>query len=96
MQIRAAVPNDLAGLDEIDGTVVTSEYLHLDRAGEGIDLSWKIAERPLREKRTLPNRLGDERQFLEKQIVTGADEGIVLVAEHEDVPVALHWYVALD
>jgi GNAT superfamily N-acetyltransferase len=89
MQIRAAVPTDLPGLDEIDGTVVSSEYLHLDRTGEGLELSWKLAERPLREKRTLPNRLGDERQFLVKQIVTGADEGLVLVAEHEDVPVAL-------
>jgi GNAT superfamily N-acetyltransferase len=89
MQIRVAVPTDLPGLEEIDGTIVSSQYLHLDRAGEGFDLSWKLAERPLREKRTLPNRLGDERQFLVKQIATGRDEGIVLIAEHEDVPVAM-------
>jgi ribosomal protein S18 acetylase RimI-like enzyme len=89
MQIRPAVASDLPGLDEIDGTIVSSEYLHLDRTGEGTDVSWKLAERPLREKRTLPNRLGDERQFLVKQITTGADEGVVLVAEHDAVPVAL-------
>ena len=31
----------------------------------------------------------DDRQFLLKQIATGADEGLALVAEHDDVPVAL-------
>jgi GNAT superfamily N-acetyltransferase len=89
MWIRPATATDLPGLDEIDGTIVSSHYLHLDRAGEGVDLAWKLTERPLREKRTLPNRLGDERQFLVKQIATGRDEGIVLIADHEDVPVAL-------
>jgi GNAT superfamily N-acetyltransferase len=89
MQIRPATALDLSGLDEIDGTIVSSQYLHLDRTGEGVELSWKLAERPLREKRSLPNRLGDERQFLVKQIATGADEGIVLIADHVDVPVAL-------
>jgi len=89
MLIRAAAPTDLPGLDEIDGTLVSSQYLHLDRAGEGVELSWKLAERPLREKRTLSNRLGDERQFLVKQIASGRDEGIVLIADHQDVPVAM-------
>lgn len=89
MQIRPVTATDLSGLDEIDGTIVSSEYLHLDRTGEGTDVSWKLAERALREKRTLPNRLGDDRQFLVKQIATGADEGFVLVAEHEGAPVAL-------
>ena len=37
--------------------------------------SWKLAERPLRERRTLPNRLDDDRRFLLKQIATGVDEG---------------------
>ena len=89
MQIRALQPGDLDALDDIDGTVESSEYLHLDRAGEGFDVSWKLAERPLREKRHVPNRLDDERRFLLKQIATGADEGLVLVAEHDDLPVAL-------
>jgi GNAT superfamily N-acetyltransferase len=89
MQIRPAIPGDLPGLDEIDGTIVSSHYLHLDRAGDGIGIAWKLVERPLRKKRTLSNRLGDDRQFLVKQIATGADEGIVLVAEHDELPVAL-------
>jgi GNAT superfamily N-acetyltransferase len=89
MQIRPLVPADLPGLDEIDGTILSSNYLHLDRAGEGTDVSWRLAERPLREKRSIPNRLDDDRQFLVKQIATDADEGLVLVAEHDDVPVGL-------
>jgi GNAT superfamily N-acetyltransferase len=89
MQIRPVTPADLDGLYDIDGTIESSQYLHLDRTGEGFDLSWKLAERPLRERRTLPNRLDDERQFLLKQIATGIDEGIVLVAEHDGAPVGL-------
>jgi RimJ/RimL family protein N-acetyltransferase len=89
MQIRPVTPADIDGLYDIDGTIESSQYLHLDRAGEGLDVSWKLAERPLREKRTLPNRLDEDRRFLLKQIATGADEGIVLVAEHDDAPVAL-------
>ena len=89
MQIRPVQASDLDALYDIDGTVESSEYLHLDRTGEGFDVTWKLGERPLREKRHLPNRLDDERRFLLKQIATGADEGVVLVAEHNDVPVAL-------
>lgn len=89
MQIRPVIPADLDGLYDIDGTIESTQYLHLDRAGEGLDVSWKLAERPLREKRSFPNRLDDDRRFLLKQIATGADEGIVLVAEHDDVPVAM-------
>jgi ribosomal protein S18 acetylase RimI-like enzyme len=89
MRIRPVTTADLDGLFDIDGTIQSSEYLHLDRAGEGLAVTWKLDERPLREKRQLPNRLSDDQQFLLKQIATGADEGIVLVAEHDDVPVAL-------
>src|SRR5688500_7545292 len=89
MQIRPVTSADLVGLYDIDGTIESTQYLHLDRAGEGIDVAWKLIERPLREKRVLPNRLDDDRRFLLKQIVSGADEGIALMAEHDDVPVAL-------
>jgi GNAT superfamily N-acetyltransferase len=89
MQIRPVTPTDLVGLNEIDGTIQSSDYLHLDRAGEGLEVQWKLAERPLRERRTMPNRLGDDLQFLLKQVASGADEGVALMAEHEDVPVAL-------
>jgi GNAT superfamily N-acetyltransferase len=89
MQIRPLAAADLEGLYDIDGTIESSQYLHLDRTGEGLDVAWRLEERPLREKRTLPNRLDDDRRFMLKQIEAGADEGLVLVAEHNGVPVGL-------
>lgn len=89
MQIRPVQPRDLDGLNDIDGTIQSSQYLHLDRSGEGVGVTWALAERDLRERRHLPNRLSDERRFLLKQIATGADEGIAVVAEHDGAPVAL-------
>lgn len=89
MEIRPVRPVDLDGLYDIDGTIQSSKYLHLERAGEGVGVSWALVERDLRERRHLPNRLGDDRRFMLKQIAAGADEGIAIVAEHEGVPVAL-------
>jgi ribosomal protein S18 acetylase RimI-like enzyme len=89
MQIRPGIASDLDLLSDIDGTIESSRYLHLEQAGEGLAANWRLEDRPLRQKLIDPNRLGDEATFLLKQIVTGADEGLVLVAEHEDVPVAV-------
>jgi GNAT superfamily N-acetyltransferase len=89
MEIRPLAPGDLDALYDIDGTIASSQYLHLDRSGEALQITWKLEERQLREKRQLPNRLNDEQRFLLKQIATGADEGTALVAEHDGVPVAL-------
>ena len=89
MEIRPVRPADLDALTDIDGTVESSQYLHLDRSGEGFELAWKLTERPLRERRHDPNRLDDERRFLVKQVATGADEGTALMAEHDGAAVAL-------
>jgi len=91
MQIRPGTLVDVDTVCDIDGTIESSRYLHLEQtaAGEGLATSWSIEERPLRQKVIDPNRLNDEARFLLKQIVTGADEGMALVAEHEDAPVAL-------
>ena len=89
MEIRPVQPSDLDGLYDIDGTISSTQYLHVDRTGEGLEATWKLNERPLRERRTLPNRLTDQSRFLLKQIATGADEGVVLVAEHEGAAAAL-------
>lgn len=89
MQIRPIQPPDLDGLDDIDGTIKSSQYLHLERSGEGVGVTWTLAERDLRERRHLPNRLDDERRFLLKQIATGADEGIAALAEYDGAPVGL-------
>lgn len=89
MHIRPATPADLIHLTEIDGTVESLEYLHLERSGEGLSSSWALQPRPLRSKLIQPNPMDDERRFALKQIITGADEGVALVAEHEEMPVGL-------
>ena len=89
MRIRAMTAADLDRLDEIDGTVESSAYLHLERAGERLEVSWRLEERPLREKLIEPNRIDDDRRFAVKQIVTGVEEGIALLAEHNDAAVAM-------
>lgn len=91
MQIRPAEPRDLDLLTEIDGTIETSQYLHVERSspGQGLGASWRVEERPLRQPLVKSNPIDDERRFLVRQIVTGHDEGLALLAEHDDVPVAL-------
>ena len=89
MQIRPATPADLDAMREIDGTIESLRYLHLEQAGEGLARSWTLEERPLREKLIEANRLDDDAYFTAKQIVTGGNEGAVLVAEYDDRIVAL-------
>jgi len=90
MQIRLVKPPDLDLLREIDGTIESSQYLHVERSGEGLaGLSWKLHERPMRERLVRSNPLDDDRRFIARQVASGAEEGLALMAEHEDVPVAL-------
>src|SRR5436305_3650069 len=88
MQIRSALPADLDQLTDIDGTIASSNYLHVEKSGEGLAQNWKIDERVLREKLIQPNTVDDETRFSMKQIVGGIEEGLALVAEHEGVVVA--------
>jgi len=81
-------PADLDAVRDIDATSESSHYLHIDKSGEGLAVSWKMQVRPLREKRVHRHAMDDERAFLMKQIVTGMDEGIAQVAEHDGRPVA--------
>src|SRR3954462_6726792 len=89
MEIRPLTPADLTALREIDGTVESSEYLHLEQSGEGYSIGWRIEKRPLREKLIESNALGDDSEFVAKQIATGVDEGLALIAEHDGQPVGL-------
>ena len=89
MEIRPIQPEDLADLREIDATIESSQYLHLEQSGDGLNQSWKLENRPLREKLIASNPMDDEVSFVLKQIVTGADEGFTLLAEHGDRLVAL-------
>lgn len=79
---------DIEGVKDIDATCESSQYLHIDRSGDGLVVSWKLQLRPLREKRTHRHTLNDEQAFAMKQIATGMDDGIALVAEHDGRPVA--------
>jgi RimJ/RimL family protein N-acetyltransferase len=89
MEIRPVQSADVPGLSEIDGTVESSEYLHVERTAEGLSVTWKLTERPLREKRTQRNRLGGDTEFVLKQVAAGADDGLALLAEHEGQKVGL-------
>jgi GNAT superfamily N-acetyltransferase len=89
MEIRPVKPADLDDLAEIDGTIESASYLHLDKTGDGLAIGWKLTERPLRERRILPNRLDDDRLFAVKQVATGIEDGLALLAEHDGLKVAL-------
>ena len=83
MDIRAMTVQDLERLVDVDGTIESSQYLHLDRTGEGLAVAWKLEERQLRQKLIEPNAITDETQFVLKQLVLGAEEGLALAVEHE-------------
>src|SRR5436190_2254220 len=83
MELRAMTSDDLREFDEIDGTIEATHYLHVERTGQGMALTWKIEERALRQKTNEPGRLSDDLQFVAKQIAAGAEEGVAMVAEHD-------------
>lgn len=89
MEIRPATATDLDLLLEIDGTVESTQYLHLEQAGEGLKASWSLDPRPLRSKLIEPNALNEDLRFTVKQLITGADDGVVLVVQHDDQIVGL-------
>jgi RimJ/RimL family protein N-acetyltransferase len=89
MQIRPAIPADLDRLIEIDATIESSRYLHLEQSGEGLALSWRLEERPLREKLIDRNAVDDDHRFALRQVLGGIEEGIGLAAEHDDELVGL-------
>lgn len=94
MQIRPLTPADLDALDEIDATVDFPYYLHVDRQQTESEespptVTFSTQDRPLREHLKSPNRLPDDTKFLAKQLATGADEGLALVADHDGQLVGL-------
>jgi RimJ/RimL family protein N-acetyltransferase len=93
MEIRPVKIEDLAGLQEIDGTVESTRYLHVDYADEtgdeGVTFAFRLQERPVRQKLIESNRLSDDAAFTLKSVVTGAEEGTAIMIEHDDEPVAM-------
>jgi ribosomal protein S18 acetylase RimI-like enzyme len=88
MEIRAMTEGDMNLLGEVDATVESSQYLHIDRTGEGAETTWKMQVRDLRERRVHRRNLDVEQIFSIKQIVTGIEEGVALAAEHDGELVA--------
>lgn len=89
MEIRPVGPTEVDALIEIDATIESSEYLHVERSGEEMAIQWKLEPRALRTRLADRNRPADELQFLLKQIANGIEDGIALLAEHEEARVAL-------
>lgn len=89
MQLRPATPADLDRLLDLDATIESSQYLHVQRTGEGLGVAWQIEPRPLRSKLVDNNPLTDDQRFALRQVLTGVEEGVGLVAEHEGDLVAL-------
>ncbi|HEY0008717.1 MAG TPA: GNAT family N-acetyltransferase [Tepidisphaeraceae bacterium] len=93
MDLRPATPADLDAVDDIDAVLESTQYLHVDFANdpeaEITSAQWKIEQRPLREKRIEANPISDDLRFTLKQVITGGDEGVALVFDHEDTVVAL-------
>ena len=89
MEVRPLKSADVSKLADIDATIDSVEYLHIARIGEGFALQFTLEVRPLRERAIEPNTTSDEITFLARQIGSGADEGLALVAEHEHQIVGL-------
>lgn len=85
MQIRPATAADLNHLIDLDGTIESNRYLHLEQAGEGLALAWRLEERPLREKRVDANAVIDEQRFALRQVIEGIEEGTAMAVEHDGV-----------
>lgn len=89
MQIRPFQPADLDQLTEIDGTIESTQYMHVGQSGDDAALTWSLEPRPLRGKLIEPNPIDDDLRFMLKRIASGADEATALVAEHQEQVVAL-------
>jgi len=89
MEIRAALLAEMDDLHEIDGTIESTHYLHVEQAGDGPTLSWRLEERRMRSTRTISNPIDEENRFFLRQLLTGAEEGIALAIVRQNLPVAL-------
>jgi ribosomal protein S18 acetylase RimI-like enzyme len=88
MEIRPSTPADADRLMDVDGTVESAHYLHVESTGQAFSMAWKLEERPLRETLIDPNPMDEDSRFLFRQIALGTHEGLSLVAEHDDMLVA--------
>lgn len=89
MELRPATAADTPDVLDIDGTIESHAYLHVDVAGEGTAVSFRVEERPLRDRLIAPRPMDDEQQFAFRQIAAGHDDGTATVAVHDGRAVGL-------
>ena len=89
MHLRSATVSDLEHLIDLDGTIESTQYLHVEKSGEGLALAWRLEPRPRREKLIDANAVNDDRKFEIKQVITGVEDGIAVAGEHDGQLMAL-------
>ena len=89
MELRPATTADTPDVLDIDGTVESHDYLHVDVTGEELSVGFKIEPRPLRDRLIAPLPMDDEQQFAFRQVAAGHDDGTATVAVHDGRAVGL-------
>ena len=88
MEIRPLTAADLDLIDEIDATISSDRFLFVERQADGLNASFRIEDRPLVEPRIESNVIGDDLRFTMRQVATGIEDGLAVMAEHDGVPIA--------
>ncbi len=89
MEIRPATLADIDDLMEIDGTIESTHYLHVEQTGEGVALSWRLEERLSRSTNVISNPIDEDNRFFLRQVLSGADEGVALAVVYESAAIAM-------
>jgi GNAT superfamily N-acetyltransferase len=89
VEIRPLIPADLDLLGDIDSTVESTRYLHVEQTGSGVGRGWRVEERSLRERRIASLPLDEETLFTARQLASGADDGVAIVADYESQLIGL-------
>src|SRR5688572_17331528 len=89
MQLRPFKISDLSNLNEIDATIESTHYLHLERSTEGLNWKCSLEPRVLRQKLVQTNPVDEDLSFMLKQLAGDESEGRCLVAERNNLIVGL-------
>jgi N-acetylglutamate synthase-like GNAT family acetyltransferase len=88
MNMRAMTAADLELLSEIDATVQSTKYLHVEQSGEGLSVGWRVEERALREGRAASNAVNEDLAFSYKQVASGIEDGVAAVTDRDGLLLA--------
>jgi ribosomal protein S18 acetylase RimI-like enzyme len=85
MEIRPITTADLATVDDIDGSIRSTHYLHVVRDIGPTSFGWRLEERELRQAVADSNRMNDDTSFALKSIAGGVEEGYAQWIELDNV-----------